>query len=128
MKKLLIAFSALTFLFAACNNDKTASAKEEKTTTTDNKDDKDSKTDDKDDAKTSDDNSSSRTGWSPKDINDFVNSCVGEASKGMTQAAAQKYCECMQVGIEKMYPRAQDAAMINMESEEVKNMVMDCLN
>ena len=91
MKKLLIAFSALTFLFAACINDKTASAKEEKTTTTDNNDEKDDKTEDKMDSKTSDDNSStSRTGWSPKDINDFVNSCVSEATKGgMARAAAE---------------------------------------
>ncbi len=126
MKKLLIIFSAITFLFAACNNDKTASAKEE-TKTTNTADD--NKEDAKQPNTQSEDNSYSRKGWSAKDINDFVTSCVNEASKkGMVRAAAEKYCDCMQVGLEKMYPVANDAAMMDMNSTEVQNMVKDCLN
>ena len=135
MKKLLIVFSALSIFFAACNNDKAASKEETKSTNKeesrddkskddDSKEDNNSKSDN--DNSSRDDNSSNR-GWSASEINQFVNSCVGEAEKGMSRAAAERYCECMQKGIEKMYPVANEAANINMESAQVQQMVKDCL-
>jgi hypothetical protein len=131
MKKLLIVFSAVSLFFAACNNDKAATKEETKSTSNkeDSRDDKSSKDDNSsnDDNSSREDNSSSK-GWSVMEVNQFVNSCVGEAEKGMTRATAQKYCECMQVKIEKMYPVAMEAAGIDMNSDEVKQMVMDCLN
>ena len=141
MKKLLIVFSALSIFFAACNNDKAGRKEETKSTNKEeSRDDKSNNDDGKnDDAKednssksdnnnnsSREDNSSNR-GWSASEINQFVTSCAGEAQKGMSRAAAERYCECMQKEIEKMYPVANDAANIDMESAQVQQMVKDCL-
>lgn len=70
---------------------------------------------------------SSRNGWSSAERNAFVDNCVPEAEKnGLTNRQATQYCECMQKGIEEMYPDPNDAANLDMNSSKVKRMVQDC--
>lgn len=134
MKQLFILLTAFSLFASACNNDKTASRDSDtKTKTTD--DYRDNKEDDdksKDDDKTSrDDDNTSSKGWSAREINEFTTNCVSSASagdNGMVRAAAQKYCDCMLDKLQKLYPNANDAAFIDMESESMKQMVQDCLN
>ena len=126
MKKLLIVFTALTFVMAACNNNKTA-GKETETKTETEKDKEDTRDEEKKTSNNDDDDNNSRSGWSAKEVNDFVSSCVGEAEKGMTRSAAERYCECMQERLDKKYPVPADAASVDLESEEMQQMVKDCL-
>jgi hypothetical protein len=133
MKKLLILLVSFTLVAGACNN-KAKTSDAEKTTTTD-KDTKDEKkdSDNKGDDNNNDDsrNSSNNNndGWSARDINDFVTSCVNSASDGgMARSAAQRYCDCMQRELEKRYPDPVDAARIDIESPDMQQLVKDCLN
>jgi hypothetical protein len=154
MKKLLIMLMAVT-LFAACNNNKDRNDRDrgsrrdrddynssdrdrdsrdndKKNTDYDYKDrndrdrqDDDRRNDDRDD----DRNRSSGGGsWSSSEINQFVSTCTDAAEKGgMQRSVAAKYCDCMQVKLEKMYPNAADAGGIDVESPAMKKEIMDCL-
>jgi len=52
---------------------------------------------------------SNEKGWSGADRKKFVNDCTGEAAKGMDEAKARSYCECMQPKIETKYPTVAEA-------------------
>jgi hypothetical protein len=144
MKKLLILLMAFS-LFTACNNDKTAARNDRDTRNSRDKDDyrsndrddkdtrdddrTDTRNDDRDDDRkdTRDDDRTSSSGWSSKDVNDFNTSCIESAVSGMDRSTATRYCECMQVKLEKLYPNPNDAANIDLESNSMKQMVQDCL-
>ena len=142
MKKLLILFFA-TSLFVACNNNKKDDRRSDRDRDRERDDyrsrddekendrDRDRDADYNDDNKRKDDSydkdDSRSTGWSAKDVRDFVSECVPAAAKnGLTNAQATDYCECMQQKIERQYPDINDAARIDMESPEMQQMVQDC--
>lgn len=141
MRKVLILFLAVS-LFASCKDKKTDSRDDRRSERdrddyrtrdddrdndkreTDYKDDRDSR--DKDEYKDTDDNNSGG-GWSSAEVKVFVDNCAPEAEKnGLTFRQATDYCECMQRGLEKMYPNANDVGNIDMESPRIKRMVEDC--
>jgi hypothetical protein len=68
--------------------------------------------------------------WTSKDRKDFVSSCIGTASAGMSVDSARHYCICMLDNIESMYPNSSDAAKISsedLESPAWKKLVQQCL-
>jgi hypothetical protein len=150
MKKLLIFLMACS-LFTACNNDKTARERD-RTNSSRDKDDyrNDDKSSDRNDARNTDDNSRDRDksdnsndrnddnsrnddrtssgGWTSAERHEFVSNCVNTAvSGGMESPRAQSYCDCMQVKLERMYPRSSDVVNIDVESTEMQNMMRNCL-
>ncbi len=138
-------------LFTACNNDKTASRNDRDTRNSRDKDDyrsndrddrdtrDDDRTDTRNDDSRNDDRSDSRDdennrtntssgNWSSKEVDDFVNSCIGEAVKNdMDRTLATNYCECMQVKLERQYPNPNDAANIDLNSSSMQTMMKNCL-
>ena len=153
MKKLLILLMAFS-LFTACNNEKGARNDRDSRTNSRDKDDyrneddrdkdktsdrddrdrdddrtsDDRNTDDRDNDRTSDrDDDRKSSGWSSKDVDDFVSSCVSTAVSGMSRTQAENYCECMQVKLERLYPNPNDAANIDVNSSSMQKMVKDCL-
>ena len=73
--------------------------------------------------------STSKKGWSQKEIMEFVDECVPAAMKnGLGELDAQSYCDCMQYKIEKIYPDYAEAnRSVNMNTASMKRMVQDCL-
>jgi hypothetical protein len=70
--------------------------------------------------------------WSSFEVNQFVNSCVTEASKSgqLTRGQAQSYCSCMQEKFEQLYPSAADAGNVtdeDMNSPTMKKLIQNCL-
>jgi len=150
MKKLLILLMAFS-LFTACNNEK--SARNDRDSRSNNSRDKDDyrNDDDRDKDKNSDEDEDSRDkdrnkdrdnddrttddrddnkssgGWTSREVNEFVTTCVDAAEKGMSTTQARNYCECMQVKLERLYPNSNDAARFDPESNSAKRMIQECL-
>lgn len=138
-------------LFVACNNKKEDSrdrrAKREKDDYRSKDDDSRSRDDDRDSRKTDykddrdnnsgdedkfsvdreDDRTSTVKKWPQYEIKVFIDNCAREAqNKGLTRSQAMQYCECMQEGIEKLYPDVDDAAKIDLNSPRIQKMIEDC--
>lgn len=69
--------------------------------------------------------------WPAKDKNDFITSCEREATNGgLEKAQAVSYCNCMQVKMEKLYPKIKDAAKVTaaeLQTPAMQEMIKDCL-
>jgi len=68
--------------------------------------------------------------WTTTDRTDFINSCIDEAKKGISEDKAKLYCNCMLSLIEGKYPEPADAVKISaadLESPEWKAAVKACL-
>ncbi|MEO7923068.1 MAG: hypothetical protein ABIR30_05270 [Chitinophagaceae bacterium] len=144
MKKVLLLLLTIS-LFAACNNDK------DKNTSTDReKDDYNSrdtttnkKEADKPDSTTNTKNTdepgnttpttnyTSSGRWPSSEVNAFITNCVSSAVEGgMDRPLALRYCECMQVKLETLYPDVKEASLLtdaDMETPAMKRLVRDCL-
>lgn len=61
-------------------------------------------------------------GWSAKDEDEFLSSCVKNAmAKGQTRSISTRYCECMLGKIESRYPNSADAA--NLTEDEINGII-----
>jgi hypothetical protein len=131
MKHLLILFTAFSLFATSCNQNKSSKKEDTKSTTKDDYRDKDSDNKDGDrdtDNSSKDEERTTSAGWSAKDINDFVTNCVSTAvDGGMARSAADKYCNCMQQKLEDLYPNSADVVKVDMESDNMKQMVQNCL-
>ena len=143
MRQLFIFLLACS-LFTACNNDK-GPARDRSNNSRDRddyrSDDKKNSSDYSDDDRKSnndrentsnddrtDDRNTSSSGWSSTERSQFVNSCVSSAvSGGMEQSVADHYCNCMLDKLEKIYPNANDAGGLDVNSSEMQKMIRDCL-
>lgn len=150
MRKLLMLLFAVS-LFVACNNKKEDSrdrrATREKDDYRSKDDDTKSRDDDRDSRKTEykddrdnnskdedkfsrdrdDDRTISVKKWPNYEIKAFIDNCAREAqNKGLTRSQAMQYCECMQVGIEKLYPDINDAANLDLNSPRIQKMIEEC--
>jgi len=130
-------------LFTACNNNKGKSASNNST----NREQDDYNTRDNTDSKKPDDNTSTTNGnstnndrpadntssgkWPASEVAAFITNCVSSAQGGkMDGALAQRYCDCMQLKIEQLYPDIRDAAKLtseDMQSPSMLRLVEDCL-
>jgi hypothetical protein len=122
MKKLFIAVLALGLLIS-CKDKKNG---DDKKTENREKDDYQKKDDDKNADFKNDDNGKAdvddngntnfgtKKGWPQSERDAFVSSCIREAEKGGTsRSVAQRYCDCMLIKIEGLYPDINDAAKLS---------------
>jgi hypothetical protein len=61
----------------------------------------------------------------------FVSNCVSTAINGkMEEGLAKRYCDCMQVKMEVLYPDIRDAAALtdaDMATPSMQRIIKDCL-
>ncbi|MEO6611351.1 MAG: hypothetical protein ABIT05_04435 [Chitinophagaceae bacterium] len=69
--------------------------------------------------------------WPASERISFISNCVSTAVEGKMDAGlAKRYCECMQVKMEVLYPDIRDAAALSdadMATPSMQRIVKDCL-
>ncbi len=140
MKKLFIALMAIAIL-VSCKDKKNSGDKKTENRETDDyqKKDVDKKDEDKtadfknednddngkmDDLEKNDDKTSfsGAKEWPQSERTSFVTSCIREAVNGGTsRPIAQKYCDCMLIKVEGLYPDINEAA--NLNDQQLENII-----
>jgi hypothetical protein len=139
MKKLMIFFLAVS-LFAACNNDKNGKdrydrdrekSSREKDDYRNSDDDKSSRDDSRTDDRKTDDTENTGHNWPASEINAFLTNCESNGAAIRDQGFdPAKYCNCMMVKVQELYPDVKDAARIteaDMESPSFQTYIKNCL-
>jgi len=73
---------------------------------------------------------SNNKGWSSADRTKFISDCATEAAKGMDEAKARSYCQCMQPKIEAKFPTVAEANKMTsteLQSAQWMTEVQNCL-
>jgi RHS repeat-associated protein len=65
------------------------------------------------------------TGWPIEEKNAFIESCILNTKRSMSEDKAKQYCECMLKKVIAKYPKPQEANKLT--AEEVKNMAIECV-
>ena len=149
MKKFFL-FALAAFLLTSCDNFKGSSNKEDETEEeekpkkkkkkagdeeedTNNDEDEnnneDENTDNEEDTDNEDDTDNDEDtdsrGWSSSDRSQFMNTCVSESQRNLSESQARSYCSCMMGKLEKKYPNSDDAK--NLTQSDLLQMAQDCL-
>ena len=69
--------------------------------------------------------------WTKSEREEFVTSCINSAKASLGETKAKSYCECMMFKIEKLYPKADDAAKITAEDFKTdywQKLIQGCLD
>ena len=69
-------------------------------------------------------------GWKEDERRQFVSDCINEAKKGLDEAKARSYCECMQPKIEAKYDsfeKANKVSQSELSTPEWNAEVQKCL-
>jgi hypothetical protein len=141
MKRLSLILLSASF-FVACNNDKGKTSATDKDTTSKSTTQTTTTSTTPPPANNSDTTSPTDPGnttpgytstgrWPVSEVNAFVTNCVSSAvGGGMDRPLALRYCECMQVKLETMYPDVKEASLLtdeDMQSPAMKRIIKDCL-